>query len=291
MADHSQKWNNGSSRRNVSSSSNSEGITVIVSKLDSLGRDMKKLKEDVHAIQVGIYTNLEGGGILKENCILGIRSGIFGYGSRTDDQPSSGERKSSLTKIINKYMEEAAKRHVEQDKWLRKFYLNTKTNQENHDKIIQGLKTKVKALTSGIKGRTNQKLEECKEIFTEDGFPLYTHFYYSLKEIEYFSANLGFSDDEKHETEKVEVGEAVATLYIAPNVKLVSQEEKQNVSYYVKPYEPPILFPRRLEHHVEEALVHETMESLKKIMINRPLLKEIRQTDNYAKHMKDLVGG
>ncbi|GKE49246.1 hypothetical protein Tco_1480504 [Tanacetum coccineum] len=31
------------------------------------------------------------------------------------------------------------------------------------------------------------------------------------------------------------------------------------------------------------------MESLKKIKINHPLLKEIRQTDNYAKHIKDLV--
>nr|GEY22743.1 hypothetical protein [Tanacetum cinerariifolium] len=31
------------------------------------------------------------------------------------------------------------------------------------------------------------------------------------------------------------------------------------------------------------------MESLKKIKINHPLLKEIRQADNYAKHMKDLV--
>ncbi|GJU50344.1 zinc knuckle CX2CX4HX4C containing protein [Tanacetum coccineum] len=31
------------------------------------------------------------------------------------------------------------------------------------------------------------------------------------------------------------------------------------------------------------------MESLKKIKINHPLLKEIRQTENYAKHMKNLV--
>ncbi|GKA62762.1 hypothetical protein Tco_0762281 [Tanacetum coccineum] len=104
MADHTQKWHNGSSTRNVSSSSNSEGITVIVSKLDSLGRDMKKLKEDVHAIQVGCQTC--GGAHLDKEC---------------------------------------------------------------------------------------------------------------------------FSDDEKHETKKAEVGEAVATLDIAPNVKLVSQEEKQNL--------------------------------------------------------------
>ncbi|GJU16176.1 reverse transcriptase domain-containing protein [Tanacetum coccineum] len=33
--------------------SNTKGITAIVSKLDSLGQDMKKLKENIHAIQVG----------------------------------------------------------------------------------------------------------------------------------------------------------------------------------------------------------------------------------------------
>ncbi|GJY20915.1 hypothetical protein Tco_0393481 [Tanacetum coccineum] len=63
----------------------------------------------------------------------------------------------------------------------------------------------------------------------------------------------------------------------------------QLVSYYVAPYEPPIPFLRRLEQHVKEALIHKAMESLKRIKINRPLLKEIRQTDDYAKHMKNLV--
>ncbi|GJS56273.1 putative reverse transcriptase domain-containing protein [Tanacetum coccineum] len=49
----SRKWEDGSSSRNIDSSSNSEGIAAVVNKLDSLGRDMKKLKENVHAIQVG----------------------------------------------------------------------------------------------------------------------------------------------------------------------------------------------------------------------------------------------
>ncbi|GJU25476.1 hypothetical protein Tco_1164097 [Tanacetum coccineum] len=53
MADHSQKWHDGSSSKNIESSSNSEGIAAIVNKLENLGRDMKKLKENVHAIQVG----------------------------------------------------------------------------------------------------------------------------------------------------------------------------------------------------------------------------------------------
>ncbi|GJW48840.1 reverse transcriptase domain-containing protein [Tanacetum coccineum] len=53
MAGHSQKWHDGSSSRNIKSSSNSEGIATIVNKLEKLGRDMKKLKENVYAIQVG----------------------------------------------------------------------------------------------------------------------------------------------------------------------------------------------------------------------------------------------
>ncbi|GJX41840.1 hypothetical protein Tco_0256830 [Tanacetum coccineum] len=53
LADHSQKWHDRSSNRNIESSSNSEGITAIVNKLENLSQDMKKLKENVHAIQVG----------------------------------------------------------------------------------------------------------------------------------------------------------------------------------------------------------------------------------------------
>nr|GFC37708.1 hypothetical protein [Tanacetum cinerariifolium] len=39
-------------QRRVSSDS-SEGIATIINRLDSLERDMKKVKENVHAIQVG----------------------------------------------------------------------------------------------------------------------------------------------------------------------------------------------------------------------------------------------
>ncbi|GJT96064.1 putative reverse transcriptase domain-containing protein [Tanacetum coccineum] len=53
MADHSQKWHDGTSSRNISSNSNTDGLAAIVSQLDKLGHDTKKLKENVHAIQVG----------------------------------------------------------------------------------------------------------------------------------------------------------------------------------------------------------------------------------------------
>nr|GEY74176.1 hypothetical protein [Tanacetum cinerariifolium] len=50
MTDHSQKWHDGSPSRSICSSNNSEGMSAIASKLDNLGQDMKKLKENVHAI-------------------------------------------------------------------------------------------------------------------------------------------------------------------------------------------------------------------------------------------------
>ncbi|GJZ91735.1 hypothetical protein Tco_0663800 [Tanacetum coccineum] len=53
MVDHSQKWHDKTSSRNISNNKNSDGLAAIVSKLDNLGRDMKKLKENIHAIQVG----------------------------------------------------------------------------------------------------------------------------------------------------------------------------------------------------------------------------------------------
>ncbi|GJR30775.1 hypothetical protein Tco_1107007 [Tanacetum coccineum] len=68
MADHSEKWHDGSSSRDIDNSSNYEGIAAIVNKLDSLGPDMKKLKENVHAIQVGCQTC--GGAHLDKECPL-----------------------------------------------------------------------------------------------------------------------------------------------------------------------------------------------------------------------------
>ncbi|GJZ84684.1 hypothetical protein Tco_0650023 [Tanacetum coccineum] len=277
MVGHSQKWHDGSCSKNISNNSNSDGIAAIVSKLDNLGRDMKKLKENVHAIQVGCQ--LYGGPHLDKECPLNKETkrveevkygefgrpfpnnnqinkkfdgGVSGYGSRSNDQPLSGERKPNLTETINKYMEELAKRHAEQDEWLKKLYLNTKTNRENHDKVIRSLETKVKILTNEAEGRTNKaKFEECKAIYMEDGTPLYTPFHYFLEEIEYFSANSGFLDSEKQENETGEISKGVTRVNITSNIKQAPQIEKQNVSYFVEPCKPPIPFPRRLEQHVE----------------------------------------
>ncbi|GKA74241.1 zinc knuckle CX2CX4HX4C containing protein [Tanacetum coccineum] len=232
--------------RNIEGSSNSKGIAAIINKLENLGRDMKKLKENVYAIQVGcqIYgeAHLDKDFPLNEEVksVEGVKYGEFSRpfpnNNRNNgrfnryDKPSSGERRPSLTEIINKYMENPSKRHAEKDEWLKKFY-QRRVN--------------------------NGKFEECKTICTEDGLPLYTPFYYSPEEILYFSSNSGFSNNEKQETDNSRMAEALAALEATLKIKKKILKKKNKV--------------------------------LKKIKINRPLLKEIRQTDNYAKYMKDLV--
>ncbi|GKF02226.1 hypothetical protein Tco_0029149, partial [Tanacetum coccineum] len=61
------------------------------------------------------------------------------------------------------------------------------------------------------------------------------------------------------------------------------------VNHYVAPYMPPIPFSGCLKQHSKESLVSIMMESLKEFRVNIPLIKEIRKTNDYAKHMKDLV--
>ncbi|GJT85111.1 hypothetical protein Tco_1066828 [Tanacetum coccineum] len=149
---------------------------------------------------------------------------------------------------------------------------------------------KVKALTEEVKGRpTKTKKGECRAIFTKEGLPLYTPFYYSPKEIEYFFVDSSLSDEKVQEEmkEAEEINHEVAQC--EPIDRILMLSNPQLVSYYVAAYKPPIMFPRRLEQYAKEALIVKALGSLKRIKINRPPLKEIRQTDNYAKYMKNLV--
>ncbi|GKD17960.1 hypothetical protein Tco_1207118, partial [Tanacetum coccineum] len=130
MADHSHKWHDGSSHRSIEGSS-SEGIAAIVKKLENLGRDIKKLKENVHAIQVGCQTR--EGAHLDKDCPLneevkGMEKVKYGEFSRPFPN--------------NRCDKEASKRQAEQDEWLKKFYKSTEASRETHDKIIQGLEGK-----------------------------------------------------------------------------------------------------------------------------------------------------
>ncbi|GKA31315.1 hypothetical protein Tco_0717620 [Tanacetum coccineum] len=124
----------------VDSCSSSEGIAAIVNKLENLGRDMKKLKENVYAILVGCQNY--GGAHLYKDCPLKgyvksvekakygefkrsspfsngakYRVGLPGYYTRIDNHPSFGEKRPSLEELMNKHLEESTRRRTEMEEW------------------------------------------------------------------------------------------------------------------------------------------------------------------------------
>ncbi|GJZ96276.1 hypothetical protein Tco_0668610 [Tanacetum coccineum] len=117
LADHLQKWHH-MSRRTSSGSSN--GIAAIRSKMDSLGRDMKKLKENVHAIQEVKYG--EFGRSFPYNGRNGARYrvGLPGYYTRMKNRPPFGEKKPSLEDLVNKHIEESTRRRNKNEEWMKK---------------------------------------------------------------------------------------------------------------------------------------------------------------------------
>ncbi|GJR57942.1 mutator type transposase [Tanacetum coccineum] len=92
MADHSQKWHEGTSSRNISSNSDTDGLAAVISKLDNLGRDIKKLKENVHAIQFGCQI-CEGPHLDKECPLNKEVKQTVGRGQDNQWNSSAGECK------------------------------------------------------------------------------------------------------------------------------------------------------------------------------------------------------
>ncbi|GJT15786.1 hypothetical protein Tco_0874492 [Tanacetum coccineum] len=172
MADHSQKWHDGTSSMNISYSSNADGLAAIVSKLDNLGRDTKKLKENVHAIQMGCQ--ICKGHYLDKECPLNeevkkleeVKYGEFGrsapfngnkrakfhvgpsgYYTRADNRPSYVEKRPSLEELINKHPEELALRSAEMKEWFKKLQENAKINTKNQSASLKNLDVSLKILS------------------------------------------------------------------------------------------------------------------------------------------------
>ncbi|GJU57039.1 hypothetical protein Tco_1234805 [Tanacetum coccineum] len=114
MADHSRKWHDGTTSRNIGSSSSKDGLAALVNKLDNLGRDMKNLKESVHAIQevkqVEEVRYREFGETTPFN---GNNEGKFligppRYYTKSDNGSPYGERRQSLEELLANHQEESA---------------------------------------------------------------------------------------------------------------------------------------------------------------------------------------
>ncbi|GKC11561.1 hypothetical protein Tco_1008343 [Tanacetum coccineum] len=124
IAEYSQKWHNGTSRRR--NTETSDGLAAIQVQLNNLRREIKKVNEKVYAAQVGCeqckrphYTKdcpqKEEGETLEEAYYTqfggpfqggGYRATALGYYQRNNANPSFQERRQSMEDTLSKFMSE-----------------------------------------------------------------------------------------------------------------------------------------------------------------------------------------
>ncbi|GJX28247.1 hypothetical protein Tco_0236326 [Tanacetum coccineum] len=177
------KMARGTTSRNVGSNSSNDGLADLVNKLDNLRRDIKKLKESVHVIQVGCQ--ICEGPHLDKDCPLNeevkqvkevryeefgrttpfneshggkFHVGPPGYYTKTDNRPSYGEKRPSLEELLTKHQEESTRRstkiEVEDSVWSKSFIC---VSDENNETLSLGRK-------NGSRFR-KMIIEEMEEVF------------------------------------------------------------------------------------------------------------------------------
>ncbi|GJZ93469.1 zinc knuckle CX2CX4HX4C containing protein, partial [Tanacetum coccineum] len=148
---------------------NTDGLAAIISKLDNLGRDIKKQKENVHAIQVGCQI-CEGPHLNKE-CPLNeevkqveeVKYGEF------------GEKRQSFEKLMNKHHEESARRSAKMEEWIKKLQENAEINTRNQSASLKNL-AQIEQLTKEFHSKTtngapSSSTEQCKVVNADHETP------------------------------------------------------------------------------------------------------------------------
>ncbi|GJT89953.1 hypothetical protein Tco_1078798 [Tanacetum coccineum] len=179
----------------MGSSNSSDRLAALVNKLDNLGRDMKKLKESVHAIQVGCQ--ICEGPHLDKDCPLNeevkqveeVRYGEFGrtmpfnesnggkfrvgppgYYTETDNRTPYGERRQNLEELLAKHQEESARKSTKMEVWIKKLQENVDINTRNQSASLKNLETQIEQLTEELRSK-KEKSEQAKVVIVEHEGP------------------------------------------------------------------------------------------------------------------------
>ncbi|GJX84592.1 hypothetical protein Tco_0335366 [Tanacetum coccineum] len=163
MADHSHKWHEMPNSKKVSSGSSDE-ITTIANKLDSLGCDMKKLKENMHDIQVGMNSPK-----------YHVRTP--GYYTHVNNRPPFGKKRPNLEEIMNKHLEESTRKRADMEDWMKKLQESTNMNIRNQNALLKNLETQVEQLTKDYQEKAanevpNSSIGQCKASFADNEAPI-----------------------------------------------------------------------------------------------------------------------
>ncbi|GKC74079.1 hypothetical protein Tco_1119962 [Tanacetum coccineum] len=147
IADHLPYWYDGATTWQ-GSNHNSNDIVVITNRLDSLGYDMKKLKESIHAMQEGCKSRQRVH--ITQEC----------HFRKEDKEVEHVKYMGFLEETIKKYCEESIKVQVAHDEWINKSRINTDLNLKKLDGITKNLQVKADQLTQAI--LTNNIVDKVK---------------------------------------------------------------------------------------------------------------------------------
>ncbi|GKD60434.1 hypothetical protein Tco_1297943 [Tanacetum coccineum] len=153
MADHSQKWHDGTTSRNIGSSSSKDGLPALVGCQICEGPYLDKdcpLNEEVKQVEEVRYGEFRRTTPFNES-----NGGKFhvrppGYYTKIDNRPSYGEKRQRLEELLAKHQEESARRSTEMEVWIKKLQENAKINTRNQSASLKNLETHIEQLPKEI---------------------------------------------------------------------------------------------------------------------------------------------
>nr|GFA06558.1 hypothetical protein [Tanacetum cinerariifolium] len=166
--------------------------------MTALGRDIKKLKENVHAIQVRCENC--GEAHLNKECLLHeevrsvkeVKYGEFGrpflnnnennarycvgppgFYTRVDNRSPFGEKRPRLNKLMNKHIKESTRKRAKMEEWMKKLKDNMELNTRNQNASLKILETQIGQLVKDYKARATNEVQDplvgqCKAIFANN---------------------------------------------------------------------------------------------------------------------------
>ncbi|GKF32054.1 hypothetical protein Tco_0101852 [Tanacetum coccineum] len=123
MADHSQKWHDGTTSRNIGSSSSNDGLVALAGCQSCEGPQLDKdypLNEEVKQVKEVRYGEFGRAMPFNESSRGKFHVGPPGYYTKTDNRPPYGERWQSLKELLAKHKKESTRRSTKMEVWIKK---------------------------------------------------------------------------------------------------------------------------------------------------------------------------
>ncbi|GJY68331.1 reverse transcriptase domain-containing protein [Tanacetum coccineum] len=153
MADHSQKWHDDTTSRNIRSSSSKDGLDC-------------PINEEVKQVdgEFGRTSPFNGNNRGK------FRVGPPGYYTKIDNHPPYGKKRQSLEELLVKHHEKSARRSTKMEVWIKKLQKNAGINTRNQSASLKNLETQIEQLTKELRSR-KEKSEQAKVVTVEHEGP------------------------------------------------------------------------------------------------------------------------